>query len=531
MGKIIKYNEEAREALKNGVDKIANAVKVTLGPKGRNVVIGRTSWDVHVTGDGVTVANNIELTDPLEQVGAQMVKEVAQKTAQVSGDGTTTATLLAQNIIHAGMEAISAGANPMELKRGIDAAVKLVVAFLKTLSTNINDGNMSNIATISANNDREIGELIGNAIQNIGKDGEMKVENSKNELTTVSMVDGFAFDRGYLSEYFSNTDKMTCEYEHPYILLCDKKISMMQDLIPVIQQVYPADSQERPPLVVICDEMNGEAMAMMVQTKMRGHVPLVVVRAPHFAELRQAVLEDIAILTNATPITDELGLTLDKVEFKHLGQCEKIIISHDKTVIINGGGNKERIAERMRNIQSKIDICEDDYQLEQLKTRLAKISGKAAIIHVGATSETELREKKDRIDDAIRATKAAIEEGVVPGGGTALIRCLPALYKIEEGITSDELLGARIILECLDAPLKQIAENCGVVAADIVKIVKGSSGNEGYNAKTDEFEDLVVAGVIDPTKVVRVALENAASVAGMLLTSECLIVEEKLIQK
>lgn len=528
MSKTIQYGPEARASLKRGVDKIANAIKVTLGPKGRNVVISRASYDVHSTKDGVTVANNINLLDPIEQVGAQLIKEVAQRTANDSGDGTTTATVLAQYIFSEGMKLVNDGANPMELNKGINEGVNVVVDHLKKMSIPVENDNLIDIATIASNNDSELGKIIGNAFKTIGKDGIISIEDSKKSDTYCEFVKGYTFDRGYLSPYFStNQEKMICEYENPFILLApEKKISFMAEIIPILDQIYNDPNNAHRPLVVICDDMDGEALGTLVVNKVKKGLPLVAVKAPYFQEYRKQMCEDIAILTGATPLTDEHGVNIMNATIEHLGTCGKITVSQTQCTIIEGGGYPERIAERTKSIEVQIEDESNDYAKEKLQERLSKLSGTAAILHVGAKSDVELKEKKDRIDDAVKATKAAMVEGIVPGGGTALLRCMDAIDFIKyEGI--DFQRGVAIIISSLEVPLKQIVENCG----DDVKIVLDTFKtntefpNIGYNAKIGKFEDLIVSGVIDPTKVVRIALENAASVAGMMLTTECLAVE------
>jgi len=544
MSKTLQYGKEARQSLMRGADKMANAVKVTLGPKGRNVVISRASFDVHSTKDGVTVANNINLSDPIEQVGAHLIKEVALKTAQDSGDGTTTATVLAQYILNEGMKLVDDGANPMELKKGIDKAVEIVVAVLQKMSIPVQDDNLNDIATIAANNDSELGKIIGDAFKKIGKDGIISVEDSKKGDTYIELVKGYTFDRGYISPHFStNSEKMICEYENPFILLApEKKISFMAEIIPILDQIYNDPNMRHRALVVICDDMDGEALATLVVNKVKSGMPVVAVKAPYFQEYRKQMCEDIAILTGATPLTDEHGINVMQAKIEHLGRCDKITVSQTQCTIIEGGGYKDSIADRTKSIQVQIEDETNDYAKEKLQERLSKLSGTAAILHVGAKSDVELKEKKDRIDDAIRATKAAMLEGIVPGGGTALIRCAPFL-SIPTYKDIDFQSGFGIIKKALEVPLRQIVQNCGADVEFICATVMNKKikvpwwkkqpfqtpcvQNDGYNAKTGFYQNLVSSGVIDPTKVVRIALENAASVAGMMLTTECLAVEIK----
>lgn len=529
MSKKILFNKEARAALKRGVDTIADAVKVTLGPKGRNVVISRATYDVHSTKDGVTVANNITLADPVEQVGAQLIREVAQKTAQDSGDGTTTATVLAQYIFNEGMRLVDDGANPTEIKKGMEKAVEYVVAALQKMSTPVKGDNLTHVATIAANNDAELGKIIGEAFDKIGKEGLIDVRDSKKQDTYMELVKGYTFDRGYISPYFStNPEKMICEYENPLILLApEKKISYIVELMPILEQIYNNPETERRALLVICDDMDGEALATLVVNKVKKGMPVVAVRAPYFNEYRKLMCEDIATLTKATPLTDEHGIPIEKCLLEHLGTCAKITVSASQCTMIEGGGQANRIAERTKSIQVQIEDEQNEYAKEKLQERLSKICGTAAILHVGAKSDVELKEKKDRVDDAIRATKAAMLEGIVPGGGTALIRCMGSIV-FDKDDSLDFKKGLTVVLSALEVPLKQIVENCGADATVVVPAVINMHEEItewGYNAKLSRHEDLIEAGVIDPTKVVRIALENAVSVAGMMLTTECLAVE------
>lgn len=524
MAKEIYFNVEAREKLKKGVDALANAVKVTLGPKGRNVVIGKKYGAPQVTKDGVTVAREIELKDPIENIGAQIVKEVASKTADVAGDGTTTATVLAQAIITAGLKNVTAGANPMDLKRGIDKAVVEVVKQLKAMSKEVGSDNnkIKQIASISANNDETIGSLIAEAMKKVGNEGVITVEEAKGTETEVKTVEGMQFDRGYLSPYFvTNTEKMITDMEHPYILICDKKISSMKELLPVLEPV----AQSGKPLLIIAEDVDGEALATLVVNKIRGALKIAAVKAPGFGDRRKAMLEDIAILTGGQVISEERGYSLENVTLEFLGTAEKIEIDKDTTTIVNGAGKKDAIKERVNQIKAQIESTTSDYDREKLQERLAKLAGGVAVLYVGATTEVEMKEKKDRVDDALAATRAAVEEGIVPGGGVALIRTIDALDKLQ-GANDDETTGILIIKRAIEEPLRQIVANAGDEGAVIVQKVREGKGDFGYNARTEVFENLYKAGVIDPTKVTRIAIENAASIASLLLTTEAVIADE-----
>lgn len=524
MSKEIIFNEKAREGLKNGVDALANAVKVTLGPKGRNVVIGKRFGAPHVTKDGVSVAKEIDLKDPVENMGAQMVKEVASKTADIAGDGTTTATVLAQAIITGGLKNVTAGANPMDLKRGIDKAVKVIVEELKKLSKEVGKDNdtIRQIASISANNDEEIGGLIAEAMKVVGNDGVITVEEAKGIETEVKTVEGMQFDRGYLSPYFvTNTEKMLTEFDSPYILITDKKISSMKDLLPVLEPVAQAGR----PLLIIAEDIDGEALTTLVVNRIRGSLKVAAVKAPGFGDRRKAMLEDIAVLTGGQVISDEKGLSLESATLEMLGTAEKVEVDKDNTTIVNGGGDKKAIKDRVAQIRAQIETSTSDYDKEKMQERLAKLAGGVAVLYVGAASEVEMKEKKDRVDDALAATRAAVEEGVIPGGGVALIRTLAGLEKLK-GINDDERTGIEIVKRAIEEPLRQIVRNAGLEGAVIVQTVKDGKGAFGYNARTEVFEDLLEAGVLDPTKVTRTAIENAASIASMLLTTECVIVDE-----
>ncbi len=524
MAKQVKYNVEAREALKKGVDTLANAVKVTLGPKGRNVIIEKKFGSPAITKDGVTVAKEIELKDAIENMGAQMVKEVASKTADQAGDGTTTATVLAQAIVAPGIKSVAAGANPMDLKRGIDKAVSAVVANLKTQSQTVGQDNnkIKQVASISANNDEIIGSLIAEAMQKVGNDGVITVEEAKGTETEVKTVEGMQFDRGYLSPYFvTNSDKMEAELESPYILIYDKKISNMKELLPILEKQV----QTGKPLLIIAEDLDGEALATLVVNKIRGSLKVAAVKAPGFGDRRKAMLEDIAILTGGTVISEERGYKLENATLEDLGQAEKVVVDKDNTTVINGAGNAEDIKARVAQIRSQIETTTSDYDREKLQERLAKLSGGVAVLYVGATTEVEMKEKKDRVDDALHATRAAVEEGIVAGGGVAFIRATEALKDLR-GANEDENIGIDIIKRAIEEPLRQICFNAGIEGAVIVQKVKEGTADFGYNARTDVFENLIGAGVIDPTKVSRVALENAASVASMLLTTECVLADE-----
>lgn len=521
MAKEISFDRDAREKLRSGVDALANAVKVTLGPKGRNVVIQKSFGAPQITKDGVTVAKEVELEDAVENMGAQMVKEVASKTADIAGDGTTTATVLAQAMINAGLKNVTAGANPMDLKRGIDKAVKKVIANLHEQSEVIGDDfqKIQQVGSISANNDEEIGTLIADAMKRVSKDGVITVEEAKGTDTYVEEVLGMQFDRGYLSPYFvTNAEDMTTEYESPYILIHDKKISNMQDIVPILEKVV----QSGRPLLIIAEDIESQALGVLVVNRLRAQLKVVAVKAPGFGDRRKAMLEDIAILTGGTVISEEKGYKLDNTELEHLGSCEKITIDKDNTTIVNGHGNEEQITARINQIKQQIETTTSDYDREKLQERLAKLSGGVAVLYVGAATEVEMKEKKDRVDDALHATRAAVEEGIVAGGGVALVRAINVL-KDAEGVNEDETIGISIVKKALEAPLRTIADNAGVEGSVVLQSVINSKGSHGYNARTDEYEDLKKAGVIDPTKVTRIALENAGSIAGMVLTTECVI--------
>ncbi|MDF1867772.1 MAG: chaperonin GroEL [Saprospiraceae bacterium] len=521
MAKEISFNRDAREALKSGVDALANAVKVTLGPKGRNVVIQKSFGAPQITKDGVSVAKEVELEDPVANMGAQMVKEVASKTADIAGDGTTTATVLAQAMITAGLKHVAAGANPMDLKRGIDQAVKTVTANLVDQSEVIGDDfeKIQQVGAISANNDNEIGSLIADAMKRVSKDGVITVEEAKGTDTYVDEVLGMQFDRGYLSPYFvTNTEDMTTEYENPYILIHDKKVSNMQDVLPVLEKVV----QSGRPLLVIAEDIESQALGVLVVNRLRGGLKIVGVKAPGFGDRRKAMLEDIAILTGGTVISEEKGYKLENTELEMLGTAEKIVVDKDNTTIVNGAGSEDMIAARINQIKSQIETTTSDYDREKLQERLAKLAGGVAVLYVGAATEVEMKEKKDRVDDALHATRAAVEEGIVPGGGVALVRAISALRSIKTS-NEDETAGVNIVRRALEEPLRIIADNAGVEGSVVLQRVKNSKGSTGYNARTDKFEDLKKAGVIDPTKVTRIALENAGSIAGMLLMTECVI--------
>jgi chaperonin GroEL len=524
MAKDIFFDVEAREKLKKGVDALANAVKVTLGPKGRNVVIGKKFGAPHITKDGVTVAKEIELEDEVENMGAQMVKEVASKTADIAGDGTTTATVLAQAIINAGLKNVAAGANPMDLKRGIDKAVADVVKNLRKLSKEIGSDNskIEQIATISANNDEAIGALIAKAMQDVGKDGVITVEEAKGIETEVVTVEGMQFDRGYLSPYFvTNTEKMITEMENPMILICEKKISSMKELLPILEPV----AQSSKGLIIIAEDVDGEALGTLVVNRIRGSLKVAAVKAPGFGDRRKAMLEDIAILTGGQVISEERGMTLENTTIDMLGTAEKVEIDKDNTTIVNGKGEKADITARVGQIKAQIESTTSDYDKEKLQERLAKLSGGVAVLYVGAPTEVEMKEKKDRVDDALAATRAAVEEGVVAGGGVALLRAIEGLDKIKT-VNEDETTGVAIVKRAAEEPLRQIIANAGQEGAVIVQEVKAGKDDFGYNARTEKFENLVKAGVVDPTKVTRIAVENAASIAAMLLTTECVISDQ-----
>ncbi|MCC3160361.1 chaperonin GroEL [Hymenobacter sp. 15J16-1T3B] len=521
--KLVHFDIEGRNKLVAGVDKLANAVKVTLGPKGRNVVIDKKFGAPSITKDGVTVAKEIELKDPIENMGAQLVKEVASKTADQAGDGTTTATVLAQAIYRAGLKNVAAGANPMDLKRGIDKAVVAVVANLKAQSKKIeNSSEIAQVGTISANNDQEIGKMIADAMDKVGKEGVITVEEARGTETEVKTVEGMQFDRGYLSPYFvTNAEKMEVELDSPFILIYDKKVSTMKELLPVLEQVV----QTGKPLLIIAEDVDGEALATLVVNKLRGSLKIAAVKAPGFGDRRKAMLEDIAALTGGTVISEERGYKLDNATLDYLGQAEKIIVDKDNTTVVNGKGGKEDIQARVGQIKAQIETTTSDYDKEKLQERLAKLSGGVAILYIGASTEVEMKEKKDRVDDALHATRAAVEEGVVPGGGVALVRALDALEAVDTS-NSDERTGVNIIRTALEAPLRTIVANAGGEGSVVVQKVRDGQGDYGYNAREDRYENLMAAGILDPTKVTRLALENAASIAGLLLTTECVISEE-----
>ncbi len=524
MAKDIYFDVDARDRLKKGVDALANAVKVTLGPKGRNVVIGKKFGAPHVTKDGVSVAKEIELKDPIEDMGAQMVKEVASKTADIAGDGTTTATVLAQAIINAGMKNVAAGANPMDLKRGIDKAVTAIVEHLRKISKEVGSDNdkIKQIATISANNDDMIGSLIAEAMKVVGNDGVITVEEAKGTETEVRTVEGMQFDRGYLSPYFvTNAEKMLTEMDNPMILIYDKKISNMKELLPILEPI----AQGGKSLLIIAEDIDGEALATLVVNRIRGQLKVAAVKAPGFGDRRKAMLEDIAILTGGQVISEERGLTLENASLEMLGTAEKVEIDKDNTTIVNGAGRKDDIQARIGQIKAQIETTTSDYDKEKLQERLAKLSGGVAVLYVGAPTEVEMKEKKDRVDDALAATRAAVQEGIIPGGGVGLIRSLEAIEELT-GDNDDESTGIAIVRRAVEEPLRQIIANAGDEGAVIVQKVKEGKDDFGYNARTEQFDNLYEAGVIDPTKVTRIAIENAASIASMLLTTECVIVDE-----
>ncbi len=524
-GKEILFESEARDRMKKGVDALANAVKVTLGPKGRHVIIEKTYGAPQITKDGVTVAKEVEMKDPVENMGAQMVKEVASKTADVAGDGTTTATVLAQSIITTGLKNVTAGANPMDLKRGIEKAVTLVVANLKKQSVEVGDSieKIQQIATVSANNDQTIGKLLAEAMEKVSKEGVITIEEAKGIETTVKVVEGMQFDRGYISPYFvTDAEKMEVVFENPLILIHDKKISSMKDLLPVLEKA----AQTGRPLLIIAEDVDGEALATLVVNKIRGSLKIVAVKAPGFGDRRKEMLQDIAILTGGTVISEEQGYRLEDADISYLGQAEKINIDKDNTTIVSGKGSSEDIAGRVSQIKAQIETTTSDYDREKLQERLAKLSGGVAVIYVGAASEVEMKEKKDRFVDALHATRAAIEEGTIPGGGVAYIRAIKVLENVKTD-NQDEELGVKIVKRALEEPLRQIVANAGLEGSIIVQKVKDGKADFGFNARTEVYEHLYSSGVIDPTKVARVALENAASIAGMLLTTECVIFEPK----
>jgi chaperonin GroEL len=526
MSKIIFFDIEARNRMKKGVDTLANAVKVTLGPKGRNVVIEKKFGAPQVTKDGVTVAKEIELEDPIENMGAQMVKEVASKTAEIAGDGTTTATVLAQSIIGEGLKMVAAGANPMDLKRGIDKAVSLIVENLRGQSQSVgNDAKkIQQVATISANNDEAIGKLIAEAFVKVGKEGVITVEEAKGTDTTVDIVEGMQFDRGYISPYFvTNSEKMSVELQNPFILIFDKKISMMKDILHILEKV----AQSGRPLLIIAEDLEGEALATLVVNKLRGTLKVAAVKAPGFGDRRKEMLTDIAILTAGTVVSEELGHKLEGVELATLGQAASVTIDKDNTTIVGGKGAKKDITARVNQIKSQVENTTSDYDKEKLQERLAKLAGGVAVLYVGATTEVEMKEKKDRMDDALHATRAAVEEGIVPGGGVAYIRALSSLDAKVKGQIADETTGMAIVRRAIEEPLRIITANAGVDGSIVVEAIKNGKGDYGYNARTEQYEaSMFKAGIIDPTKVARVALENAASIAGMLLTTECVIADK-----
>ena len=525
MAKEIKFNIEAREELKKGVDALADAVKVTLGPKGRNVIISKQFGAPHITKDGVTVAREVELDEPFRNMGAQLVKEVASKTGDDAGDGTTTATVLAQAIIAVGLKNVTAGANPMDLKRGIDKAVAAVVEGIREMSQEVGDDfkKIEDVARVSANNDEKIGRLIAEAMEKVKKEGVITVDEAKGTETTIEVVEGMQFDRGYISPYFvTDTEKMECVMDSPFILLHDKKISNLKDILPVLE----ATAQSGRPLLIIAEDVDQDALAALVVNRLRGSLKVCAVKAPGFGGRRKEMLEDIAILTGGTVISEEKGMKLDQATMQDLGHANTVTVNKENTTIVNRDGDKERIAARVAQIKAQIAQTTSDYDREKLQERLAKLAGGVAVLHVGAPSEVEMKEKKDRVDDALSATRAAIAEGIVPGGGVAYIRCLARLRDLK-GANDDEQTGIAIVERAIEEPLRQIAANAGVEGAVVVQKVSEGSGDYGYNARTDTYENLLAAGVIDPAKVTRVALENAASIAGMFLTTECVIAEKK----
>lgn len=525
MAKEIKFDIKAREELKKGVDALADAVKVTLGPKGRNVIIEKKFGAPHITKDGVSVAREVELDDPFQNMGAQLVKEVASKTGDDAGDGTTTATVLAQAIINVGLKNVAAGANPMDIKRGIDKAVAIVVEGIKAQAQEVGDDfkKIEDVARISANNDEAIGRLIAEAMKTVKKEGVITVDEAKGTETTVDVVEGMQFDRGYISPYFvTNTEKMECEMDSPFILIHDKKISNLKDMLPILE----ATAQTGRPLLIIAEDVDQEALATLVVNRLRGSLKICAVKAPGFGDRRKEMLEDIAILTGGVVISEEKGMKLEGATIELLGRAEKVNVNKENTTIVNGAGNKDNIAARVAQIKLQIEKTTSDYDREKLQERLAKLAGGVAVLHIGAPSEVEMKEKKDRVDDALSATRAAIAEGIVPGGGVAYIRCVASLENLK-GDNDDETTGIQIIKRAIEEPLRQIVANAGVEGAVVVQKVKDGEGDYGYNARTGVYENLHAAGVIDPAKVTRVALENAASIAGMFLTTECVIAEKK----
>ena len=525
MAKEIKFNIEAREELKKGVDALANAVKVTLGPKGRNVIIEKKFGAPHITKDGVSVAKEVELEEAFQNMGAQLVKEVASKTGDDAGDGTTTATVLAQAIVNVGLKNVTAGANPMDLKRGIDKAVACVVENIKSQAQEVNDdmAKIESVARISANNDSEIGKLIAEAMEKVKREGVITVEEAKGTDTTVEIVEGMQFDRGYISPYFvTNTEKMECEMENPYILIFDKKISSLKEMLPVLE----ATAQSGRPLLIIAEDVDSEALATLVVNRLHGSLKICAVKAPGFGDRRKEMLEDIAVLTGGVVISEEKGLKLESTTIDMLGRAEKVTVDKENTTIVNGMGDKAAITARVAQIKAQIEKTTSDYDREKLQERLAKLAGGVAVLYIGAASEVEMKEKKDRVDDALSATRAAIAEGIVPGGGVAYIRAISSLSDLK-GDNEDETTGIEIIKRAIEEPLRQIVANAGVEGAVVVQKVKDGKGDFGYNARTGEYENFFAAGVIDPAKVTRVALENAASIAGMFLTTECVIADKK----
>ncbi|MBQ0114763.1 MAG: chaperonin GroEL [Bacteroidales bacterium] len=525
MAKLIKFDIKAREELKKGVDQLSNAVKVTLGPKGRNVILDKKFGAPHITKDGVSVAREVELEDEFQNIGAQLVKEVASKTNDDAGDGTTTATVLAQAIVNEGLKNVAAGANPMDVKRGIDKAVKVVVESIKKQAKEVGDDfdKIENVARVSANNDDEIGKLIAEAMKKVKRDGVITVEEAKGTDTHVDVVEGMQFDRGYISPYFvNNTEKMECEMERPYILIFDKKISGLKDILPLLQSAV----QEHRPMLIIAEDVDGEALASLVVNRIRGSLEVCAVKAPGFGDRRKEMLEDIAVLTGGVVISEEKGLTLEKATLDMLGTAEKVSINIENTTIVNGAGEKRAIADRVAQIRTQIESTKSTYDKEKLQERLAKMAGGVAVLYIGAPSEVEMKEKKDRVDDALSATRAAVAEGIVPGGGVAYIRCVEALENFK-GDNEDETTGVNIIRRAIEEPLRQIVNNAGLEGAVVVNKVKEGKDDFGYNARTDSYENLFETGVIDPAKVTRIALENAASIAGMFLTTECVIAEKK----
>ena len=525
MAKLIKFDIKAREELKKGVDQLSNAVKVTLGPKGRNVILDKKFGAPHITKDGVSVAREVELEDEFQNIGAQLVKEVASKTNDDAGDGTTTATVLAQAIVNEGLKNVAAGANPMDLKRGIDKAVAKVVEGIKAQAQEVGDefDKIENVARISANNDSVIGELIAEAMKKVKRDGVITVEDAKGTDTYVDVVEGMQFDRGYISPYFvTNAEKMSCEMEHPYILLFDKKISTLKDMLPILEQT----AQSGRPLLIISEDVDSEALATLVVNRMRGSLKVCAVKAPGFGDRRKEMLEDIAILTGGVVISEDKGMNLASATIDMLGTAEKISVNKENTTIVNGAGDKAKISDRVTQIRTQIESTKSTYDKEKLQERLAKLAGGVAVLYIGAPSEVEMKEKKDRVDDALSATRAAVAEGIVPGGGVAYIRCLDSLEGFK-GDNDDETTGIRIVKRAIEEPLRQIVNNAGLEGAVVVNEVRNGKGDFGYNARTDKYENLFETGVIDPAKVTRVALENAASIAGMFLTTECVIAEKK----